>query len=51
MFFQMQKNLVEGASPYYKELYKRRFVNDINDKENAIPVSHTCRYVNKNIKC
>ncbi|VDI82904.1 Hypothetical predicted protein [Mytilus galloprovincialis] len=35
----MQKNLdpMEGASPYYKELYKRRFVNDVNDKENAIP--------------
>ncbi|VDI20836.1 Hypothetical predicted protein [Mytilus galloprovincialis] len=47
----MQKNLnpMEGASPYYKELYKRRFVNDSNDKENAIPVSHTCRYVYKNI--
>ncbi|CAG2193348.1 SDR16C5 [Mytilus edulis] len=39
----MQKNLdpMEGASPYYKELYKRRFVNDSNDKENDIPVSHT----------
>ncbi|XP_071127613.1 uncharacterized protein [Mytilus edulis] len=35
----MPKNLdpMEGASPYYKELYKRRFVNDFNDKENAIP--------------
>ncbi|CAG2188389.1 unnamed protein product [Mytilus edulis] len=48
----MQKNLdpMEGASPYYKDLYKRRFVNDVNDKENAIPIMwYECQF-NSNMR-